>query len=41
MVFEDLAFALSTDGQRTARPAQPTEAWMRLAQRRQRQARAS
>jgi pilus assembly protein CpaE len=41
MVFEDLAFALSTDAQRTARPAQPTEAWLRLAQRRQRQARAS
>lgn len=41
IVFEDLAFAVSKDAHRATRPAQPSEAWQRMAQRRQRQTRAS
>jgi pilus assembly protein CpaE len=35
-VFEDFSLFVSKDEQRTARPAHPTEAWLRLAQRQQR-----
>jgi pilus assembly protein CpaE len=41
MVFEDLADAISKDTHRRTRPAHPTETWLRLAQRRQRQTRPS
>ena len=35
-VFEDFSLFVSKDEQRTARPAHPTDAWLRLAQRQQR-----
>jgi pilus assembly protein CpaE len=35
-VFEDFSLFVSKEEQRTARPAHPTEAWLRLAQRQQR-----
>ena len=35
-VFEDFSLFVSKDEHRTTRPAQPTEAWLRLAQRQQR-----
>jgi hypothetical protein len=35
-VFEEFALFVSKDEQRSARPAHPTEAWLRIAQRQQR-----